>query len=115
MSRRGSEPVSPTSQVFVDQVDEDIVAVTRHSPSIHQSVVAVSRTAFRNPKTSFYSKEVPQMCIPGNLTHVLVELHHEVTLAHCLPMSYMTYKLGSEKNLDGAISLNGTKYRQKYS
>ncbi|KAM5160944.1 LOW QUALITY PROTEIN: glycogen debranching enzyme-like [Callospermophilus lateralis] len=56
-----------------DQVDEDIVAVTRHSPSIHQSVVAVSRTAFRNPKTSFYSKEVPQMCIPCKIEEVVLE------------------------------------------
>ncbi|OWK05594.1 AGL, partial [Cervus elaphus hippelaphus] len=65
---KSSEP-----RVYVDQVDADIVAVTRHSPSIHQSVVSVSRTAFRNPKTSFYSKEVPQMCIPGKIEEVVLE------------------------------------------
>lgn len=55
----------PSLQVFVDQVDEDVVAVTRHSPSSHQSVVAVCRTAFRNPKQHQYALEVPPMFIPG--------------------------------------------------
>ncbi|KAK2491013.1 hypothetical protein MC885_002083 [Smutsia gigantea] len=71
-STKGYDELVP-HQVYVDQVDEDIVAVTRHSPSIHQSIVSVSRTAFRNPKTSFYSKEVPQMCIPGKIEEVVLE------------------------------------------
>ena len=57
-------------QVYVDQVDEDVVAVTRHSPSTHQSVVAVSRTAFKNPKTHPYKEDAPPMFIPGTHTHV---------------------------------------------
>ncbi|TNN22584.1 Glycogen debranching enzyme [Liparis tanakae] len=52
-------------QVFVDQVDADVVAVTRHCPSTHQSVVAVCRTAFHNPKTHQYAATVPPMFIPG--------------------------------------------------
>uniref|UniRef100_A0A8B9GZE4 Glycogen debranching enzyme n=1 Tax=Astyanax mexicanus TaxID=7994 RepID=A0A8B9GZE4_ASTMX len=61
------------SQVYVDQVDEDIVAVTRHCPSSHQSVVAVCRTAFKNPKHHKYSDEVPPMFIPGKIEEVVLE------------------------------------------
>uniref|UniRef100_A0A3Q3M1M7 Glycogen debranching enzyme n=1 Tax=Mastacembelus armatus TaxID=205130 RepID=A0A3Q3M1M7_9TELE len=60
-------------QVYVDQVDADIVAVTRHCPSTHQSVVAVCRTAFWNPKTHQYSTSVPPMFIPGKIEEVVLE------------------------------------------
>lgn len=60
-------------QVYVDQVDADIVAVTRHCPSTHQSVVTVSRTAFWNPKHHQYGSDVPPMFIPGKIEEVVLE------------------------------------------
>ncbi|KAK2843994.1 hypothetical protein Q5P01_010653 [Channa striata] len=60
-------------QVYVDQVDADIVAITRHCPSTHQSVVAVCRTAFKDPKTHQYDTIAPPMFIPGKIEEVVLE------------------------------------------
>ncbi|XP_056148989.1 glycogen debranching enzyme-like isoform X2 [Lampris incognitus] len=60
-------------QVYVDQVDADIVAITRHCPSTHQSVVSVCRTAFWNPKNHEYHNNVPPMFIPGKIEEVVLE------------------------------------------
>ncbi|KAF7652312.1 hypothetical protein LDENG_00098520 [Lucifuga dentata] len=61
------------TQVYVDQLDEDVVAVTRHCPSSHQSVVTVSRRAFKNPEENHYKHDVPPMFIPGQIEEVVLE------------------------------------------
>ncbi|TRY95818.1 hypothetical protein DNTS_022038 [Danionella cerebrum] len=61
------------TQVFVDQLDEDTVAVTRHCPTTHQSVVTVARTAFKNPETHKYKEHLPPMYIPGKIEEVILE------------------------------------------
>uniref|UniRef100_A0A4W4E6Z0 Glycogen debranching enzyme n=1 Tax=Electrophorus electricus TaxID=8005 RepID=A0A4W4E6Z0_ELEEL len=61
------------TQVYVDQLDEDTIAVTRHCRSTHQSVVTVCRTAFKDPKTHHYRERVSPMLIPGQIEEVILE------------------------------------------
>ncbi|XP_031163660.1 glycogen debranching enzyme-like isoform X1 [Sander lucioperca] len=61
------------TQVYVEQLDEGVVAVTRHCPSSHQSVVAVLWRAIKNPETQRHTEDVSPMFIPGHIQEVVLE------------------------------------------
>ncbi|XP_066584134.1 glycogen debranching enzyme isoform X2 [Prorops nasuta] len=80
------------SQVFVDQMDTDIVAVTRHSPETHDSVVLVAFTAFQHPdpKASNLRRQPRPLRVEGVVEEILLEasLAHDGSLPFCHPEKY---------------------------
>ncbi|XP_026277583.1 glycogen debranching enzyme isoform X2 [Frankliniella occidentalis] len=66
------------NQVFVDQMDADVVAVTRHNPSTHQSVILVAYTAFHMPEPHFYRNGMKPLTVEGTVDEVILE----TTLTH---------------------------------
>ena len=52
-------------QVFVDQVNSDVVAVTRHCPTKRESYILVARTSFRPADEYPESIRIPNLHIPG--------------------------------------------------
>ncbi|XP_047352700.1 glycogen debranching enzyme [Vespa velutina] len=68
------------SQVFVDQMDTDVVAVTRHSPSTHDSVVLVAFTAFKHPDPN--ANDLRRYIKPLRVEGVVEEIILEASLSH---------------------------------
>lgn len=61
-------------QVFVDQMESDIVAVTRHHPTTHSRAVLVAYTAFSNPEPNFYRfGGIKDLVFEGVVDEVILE------------------------------------------
>ena len=56
-------------QLFVDDRDVDAVAVTRHNPTSHQSVILVARTAFSYPH---HYGHIPNLKIEGTVILLII-------------------------------------------
>ncbi|XP_015914684.1 glycogen debranching enzyme [Parasteatoda tepidariorum] len=61
------------SQVFVDQRDEHTVAITRHCPATHQSVIMVARTAFSMPSKPTESTYARPLRVQGVIEEIILE------------------------------------------
>ncbi|XP_078050064.1 glycogen debranching enzyme [Augochlora pura] len=68
------------SQVFVDQMDTDVVAVTRHSPTSHDSVILVAFTAFKHPDPN--ANDLRRHVKPLRVEGVVEEIILEASLSH---------------------------------
>ncbi|XP_058794874.1 glycogen debranching enzyme isoform X2 [Phymastichus coffea] len=80
------------SQVFVDQMDSDVVAVTRHSPTSHESVVLVAFTAFNqpDPNASDLKRHIRPLRVEGVVEEIILEAsfaHEGATNGECSPYS----------------------------
>lgn len=57
----------------MDQMDADVVAVTRHNPSTHQSVILVAYTAFHLPDPYFHRNGMKPLTVEGTVDEVILE------------------------------------------
>jgi glycogen debranching enzyme len=61
------------NEVFVDQMDADVVAITRHNPVSHQTVVLVSHTAFNSGVNIDRAHTGLWLKVEGQLLEVVLE------------------------------------------
>lgn len=61
------------SQVFVDQRNEHVVAVTRHNPKTHQSYVLVAHTAFQEP--GYHHCNLEPLKLEGKISGIALEAY----------------------------------------
>lgn len=60
-------------QVFVDQMHPDIVAVTRHNPTTHESVILIAHTSFGSPNPNAEHTGVRPLQFEGSLVEIILE------------------------------------------
>lgn len=60
------------TEIFVDQVDSNVIAVTRHNPNTHKSVVLVGRTCF-TPQEPNVTGFIRNITIAGKINEILFE------------------------------------------
>ncbi|XP_033222328.1 glycogen debranching enzyme isoform X2 [Belonocnema kinseyi] len=93
------------SQVFVDQMDADVVAVTRHSPSTHESVVLVAFTAFKHPdpNASDLRRHVKPLRVEGVVEEIILEasFSHKEAKNGSSPFRYPEKYVKDEKIING--------------
>lgn len=59
-------------QVYVDQIDSDIVCVTRHNSTTHDTVVLMSYTSFSTP-LSYKNGLGKGITVSGKIEEILIE------------------------------------------
>jgi len=59
--------------VYVDQITADVVAVTRHCPITHQSVILVAHTAFGHP--SGHCVDIKPLVLDGLVDKVILKTY----------------------------------------
>nr|KAG5710257.1 hypothetical protein BaRGS_008973 [Batillaria attramentaria] len=81
-------------EVYVDQLDPDVVSVTRHNPQTHESVVLVARTAFTPPwdpndqrffRPIFVQGYVEQVLFEGSIRRCQCQYFYDESVVNGLP------------------------------
>lgn len=60
------------TEIFVDQLNTNIIAVTRHSPITHDSIILISYTAFKYPLLN-HAIELPPLYFEGKFERIILE------------------------------------------
>lgn len=91
------------NQVFVDQMSSDIVAVTRHCPENHQTVVLVAHTSFSKPEDHM----IPTTSKKGIQTYGIKPLHVEGKIDEIILEGQTLMKTDSKEFLKSTDFING--------